>query len=279
MPFASLSPEKQKFLSSYFKPKTFFKKGTSDAEKDSMADSYDSWMKARDLASHKLMQLGATGIDLSALKAELKSADDLMADKKSLKSNEAKAIAQGMLPKIDAAGQKYCDAARKKATDAIDRASNFVGVALELPRLDKRLGDLDTAAKSNPVDFAGVKSASEGIVAKEALLKQVSDAYRVRYDDLTSKIYHWGTVRLALIDDELVKDGRKNAVENIKVAEQKRDEGSDKLAEQVIKTVSWAIDALVKQIKERDDFLLVKQDCENKIKALMDKRNPGVDEE
>jgi len=80
MPFASLTPAKQKFLSSYFKPKTFFKKGTTDEKKDKMADELIAFQKARDLAALQITKLAPSGVDVSPLLAELKAADAIAAD-------------------------------------------------------------------------------------------------------------------------------------------------------------------------------------------------------
>lgn len=278
MPFSSLTPEKQKFLSRYFKPKTFFSTGTPDAQKDDMADALIAFQQARSIAAQKLAQLQPTGVNLTPLIAELRAADAMMADPKSLRSADARQIVEGMLPKIAKIGDDFCKAQKKRAKDAVDLVKTYLGMALEIPKLEARLARLTSDCGKDPVDFEAVKTAADVMVAKQAALKIRSDAYRTDYNQMKANIKDWCDDRLPSIADDLVKPQRQKVETNIATAYQKLEAFSLKLAETMASTAYWKITALQKLIKEKTDYLALKATAETEIAKIMVKRNPGVDE-
>jgi len=278
MPFASLSPAKQKFLSSYFKPKTFFKKGATDEKKDKMADELIAFQKARDLAALQITKLAPSGVDVSPLLAELKAADAIAADPKSMRAAEAKAVVEGLLPKIQKASDDFCKAQKKKAKDAIDLVKTYLGMALEIPKLEGKYAAIETACGKDPIDYVSVKTAAEVIVAKQAALKIRSDAYRAEHDRVKLKIKEWCEDELPTITDDLVKEGRAKVIALLAVAHQKLAEFSIKLAETMAQNIWWEIEPLQKLVKAKDDYVILKDAGAVEIKKLMDKRNPGVDD-
>ncbi len=278
MPFASLSPAKQNFLSSYFKPKSFFKKGTSDKKKDVMADELIAFNKTRDVAALKIGQLGPSGVDIRALIAELKAAEAIAADPKSLRADEAKALIDGLMPKIQKVSDDFCKAQKKKAKDAIDLVKTYLGMALEIPKLETKYSTLETDCGKDPVDYGKVLTASAVIVAKQGALKTRSDAYKVEHDQVKLNIKNWCEDRLPSISDDFVKAGRAKVDASLIVAHQKLAEFSVKLAGRMANNIYWEIIPLQKILKARDDYRGVKTAANVEIGKILSKRNPGVED-
>lgn len=277
MPFASLSPAKQKFLSSYFKPKTFFKKGTSDEKKDEMADKLIAFNKARDVAAQQITRLVPSGVDISALTAELKAADAIAADPKSMRADEAKAVIEGLVPKIKKVSDDFCAAQKKRAADAIVLVKTYIGMALDIPKLEARNDKLVADCGKDPIDYAAVKTSADVIVAKEAELKIRSVAYKANWDFVKNRIKTKCEDKLPSISDDIVKDRKKNVDADIALAHTKLDENSAFLANKIAINVELEINSILKVIKERDDYLLIKNPADIEAKKLLDKRNPGVE--
>ncbi|MCT8329738.1 hypothetical protein [Albidovulum sediminis] len=278
MPFSSLDPKAQKFVKKYFKSGGLFGKGTSDDQKDRMADEYQTWLNAR---SNFVLKLGGfpSYIGTETIVSDFKKANQLVeGDKKTLNADAATREVVRLSSALDRVGQQYVNRLETEAAQSVTRMQGMFGTVHHRKKAEDRLGELRTAGARTPPDFDAVRSAHAFILSEEIRVKKVSDDYKVEYD----KFKGWPKIvrdRYPEINDPFVA-GDKQVIEGlVKAAETKFDEHAISVARTLIRDAYGKVDAAKRLVKNRNEYEQVRIAAETEINKLLAKRNPGVEEE
>lgn len=278
MPFSSLDPKSQKFVKKYFKSGGLFGKGTSDTEKDRMADEYQRWLDARAEFARKL-QAHPAYIGTASIIQEFKAADDLVEkDKKNFNAQGGIAELQRLTAALDRVGAAYVTRLTNESRGAVDRMQAMIGTAVHRQKAETRFRDMQTAGGRTPPDFDAVRAAHSFIQTEEVRVKQVADDYKAEYD----KFKGWPKLvrdRYPAIADTLVADDKKAIEALVVTAEKNLDEHAISLARKNIRIAYGKVDAAIKLLKDRDDYERVRLAAEAEVNKLLAKRCPGVEAE
>ncbi len=278
MPFSSLDPKAQKFVKKYFKSGGLFGKGTSDDEKDRMADEYQTWLNAR---SNFVLKLGGfpSYIGTATILSDFDKANKLVeGDKKTLNADAATRELVRLSGALDRVGQQYVNRLETEAAQSVTRMQGMFGTVHHRKKAEDRLGELRTAGARTPPDFDAVRSAHAFILSEEIRVKKVSDDYKVEYN----KFKEWPKAvrdRYPEISDPFVA-ADKQVIENlVKAAETKFDEHAISVARTLIRDAYGKVDAAKRLVKNRNEYEQVRIAAETEINKLLAKRNPGVEAE
>ncbi len=278
MPFSSLDPKSQKFLKKYFKSALPFRDGTSQTDKDQMADEYQRWLDARTEFVRKLQGFPSY-LGTAKIVADLKTASDLVEkDKKSFNGMAGLQELQRLSGALDTIGQQYVTRLTQEAQRAVARMQAMKGTAVHRQKSEKRLADMQTAAARTPPDFDTVRSAHSFILADEPVVQNVANAFATDFNQVTGWINDV-RARFPEISDPVVAADKQAIAAKLVQVEKLLDEHAIVPARNLIGAAWGAVDAAVLVVRDQADYIQLKSETEVDINKLMAKRNPGAEEE
>ncbi len=279
MPFADLSPASQKFLKKHFKSGGLFRKGTSQAEKDDMADALIVFQTERARLALRIQSIPAY-VDSGVLMADMQRVSDMVEkDKKNFNAAQATQILGALDLKITNTSDTWIAGQKAEAKTALDASKTYHGVALKIPAHEARLAAIDTDAGKSPPDYAAIKASRDFVVNGRADLKTISDLYMTDYNAVALNLKAWGTDRLPLIADPVVAAERATVMTKIALAKQKLEEHSHKLADSLSANIYHEITAAAKIVQQKNDYAAIKQVAMTEYNKLTTALNPGADAE
>lgn len=279
MPFSDLDPKSQQFLGRYFKSAIpFIREGTSQTDKDRMADEYKAWLAARAAFVLKLQAYPPYVGTANVITALDQLNDMVEKDQTALNAVRATQELAKLGTALDGLGRQYVDNRTFAANAALTRMKAMTGVVLHRAKADQKFADLQAAGARTPPDFDGVRAAHDFILAEEPKLKAVSDAYLADYNNIKG----WVTAsrnRYPEIADPFVAADKAAIEAKLVEAEQKLEEHSIVTARTLIKQAYAGITTAARIAKDNTDYLADKAAADVEIDKLIAKRNPGVEEE
>ena len=281
MPFATLSANQQLFLQKYFKPKGFFSKGTSDKDKDKIADELLGWNVTLEQVNARIAALPSDkSVDTKPLKAISTAAVDMVSnDAKKLRLAESDRLLKTALPLIDKAETDFYTTKKNEAIANLATIKTLLGVALEVPKYQAKLDAIDTAWGKTPHDLAAIKTLASAVHQARRDLVSRSTAYKATFDKHTLALdTHAASVANGLGDD-VVKPEREPIIALIALARTKLDEYSFDLADSLVIVVKQKVEAAGRIVAAKTAYGLIKTAADEAIAKLEKARNPGVDEE
>lgn len=279
MPFSDLSPASQKFLKKHFKSGGLFRSGTSQAEKDDMADTLIAFQTERARLALRIQAIPPF-VDGGSLTADMQRVTDMVEkDKKNFNAAQATKILGALDLKITNTSNAWIAKQKSEAKTALDTSKTYHGVALKIPTHEARFQTIDTDAAKTPPDYTAIKASREFIVNGRADLKVISDNYKSDYDAGTLRIKKRCTDRLPTISDPVVSTERSAILTKIALAKQKLEEHNSHLASRLVAEIYHEITAAAKIIQQKNDYASVKQSAMTEFNKLTTALNPGADAE
>ncbi|MGX0978305.1 hypothetical protein ACSSVY_004045 [Roseovarius sp. MBR-51] len=279
MPFSDLSPASQKFLKKHFKSGGLFRSGTSQAEKDDMADTLIAFQTERARLAQRIQAIPPF-VDGGVLTSDIQRVTDMVEkDKKNFNAAQATKILAALDLKITNTSDTWIAKQKAEAKTALDTSKTYHGVALKIPTHEARFLTIDTDAGKSPPDYGAIKASRDFIVNGRADLKVISDNYKSDYDAVTKMIKDDCTDRLPSITDPVVSEERSAILTKIALAKQKLEENSAWLAARLSSAIYHEITGAAKIIQQKNDYAAVKQTAMTEFKKLTTALNPGADAE
>lgn len=278
MPFADLSPASQKFLKKHFKSGGLFRSGTSQADKDNMADTLIAFQNERSRLALRIQGIPPF-VDGGMLTSDIQRVTDLVEkDKKNFNAAQATQLLGALDLKITNLSDTWIATQKAEAKTALDTSKTYHGVALKLPTFEARFATIDTDAGKTLPDYAAIKASRDFIVNGRADLQLISDQYRTDYNTVLQMITDCNN-KLPTIADPVVAPERAAILTKIALAQRKLEEHSAWLAARLTGTITHEINAAVKIIKQKNDYATVKQTAMTEFNKLTTALNSGADAE
>ncbi|MCV2864953.1 hypothetical protein [Defluviimonas sp. WL0075] len=278
MPFSSLDPKAQKFVKKYFKSGGLFGKGTSQGDKDQMADEYQAYVNACAAFSLKIQNyppyIGTKPI-VNAFDAARKVVEK---DKKTLNAAAATQEIAQLSAALETTGANYVARLQNEAQQAVTRMQALKGTVLHRQKAEARLGELQTAGAKTPPDFDTVRSAHAFVLSEENRVTQVAAAYLEDYNKCKASIQSVRT-NYSYISDPFVATERQDIEAMMVQADTKLEEHGVSVARKLVDDARGKLYAAWKLNKDRLEYEQVRTEAETEINKLLAKRCPGVEEE
>ena len=249
---------------------------TAAAPSDS-TDKKEKYESDRGIARKQVAVFKKLKVDVFDLNTDLEDAEKLVKyNDPPLYDDAIKKIAD-MDPKFAKASKDFCDQKKLELRAAIDLVKTYLGMELEVPKLEADYTTLETECGNDPVDFKKVNSIVRTVVREEVQLKKRSDKYIAEYDRIERRIYLLCDLSLQGLTDPMVAAERIALEDEVKVARKKLDENSSVLAEKLAVKTYFKIKALKDILAERTTYLTLKTTTETELARLYAVRNPGVE--
>ncbi|MCR8827338.1 hypothetical protein [Pseudosulfitobacter koreensis] len=265
-------------MKKHFKSGGLFRSGTSQADKDDMADTLIAFQNERSRLALRIQAIPSF-VDGGILISDIQRITELVEkDKKNFNAAQATQLLGALDLKITNLSDTWIATQKAEAKTALDTSKTYHGVALKLPTFETRFATIDTDAGKAPPDYAAIKASRDFVVNGRADLKLISDQYRTDYNTVLQMITDCNN-KLPTIADPVVAPERATILTKIALAQQKLEEHSAWLAARLTGTITHEINAAVKIIQQKNDYAAVKQTAMTEFNKLTTALNPGADAE